>query len=86
MTAFQLDKHTDRSRLCFLMLSIILAYAYFANDRSSIYFIFTLTVMAFSDLEKADNKILRIAGITTFMIYLTWTLYIGIRWFYELFF
>lgn len=83
MTAFQLDKHTDRSRLCFLMLSIILAYAYFANDRSSIYFIFALTVMAFSDLEKAEHKLLKLAAYATYTIYFAWILYIVVRWFSE---
>ncbi len=86
MTAFQLDKHTDRSRLCFLILSIILAYAYFDNDRSSIYFIFSMTVLAFSDANKADSKILRICVFTTFGVYISWTLFVVIRWFSELFF
>ncbi|MFK3937490.1 hypothetical protein ACI2JA_08230 [Alkalihalobacillus sp. NPDC078783] len=86
MTAFQLDKHTDRSRLCFLILSILLAYAYFADDQNSTYFIFALAVVAFSDAEKADSNILRICAIVTYVIYIFWVLYVGIRWFYELFF
>ncbi|MDV2685561.1 hypothetical protein RYX56_14435 [Alkalihalophilus lindianensis] len=83
MTELKAEINTDRSHLVYFLLSLLSAILSLLNENPFLFITLAFVLIAYSKVEKANNKLLRILGITTYTIYFSWFAYQGILWFYS---
>ncbi|GAE25567.1 hypothetical protein JCM9140_1567 [Halalkalibacter wakoensis JCM 9140] len=80
MKELEIERNTDRSRILFLLLSIVSALLYVQSEGSTLFWILALVLIGTSKIEKAEHHLLRVAGVATYVIYFLWIGYKGFEW------
>ncbi|KHF39293.1 hypothetical protein [Halalkalibacter okhensis] len=83
MKELVMEINYDRSRLLYLVLSIVAALLFMFGEGAFLFFLLSLVLLAKSKVEKADNQWLRISGVITYLLYFSYIAYQVAAWFYE---
>ncbi|MFC0560666.1 hypothetical protein [Halalkalibacter alkalisediminis] len=83
MTELEAEIKTERSRLVYFLLSLLSAVLSLLNENFFLFAIIALALIAYSKVDKANNKLLKISGIITYIIYFTWFVFQAILWFFS---